>query len=276
MADLSRIKGFSFNGVEVNNYLTNDIFVLDVIESAIPNLLYSEFNFPNRDGGYSVQNKYENKEVSILLGIYAKTVEERRVKERNLLSNFIGVEGKLLLFDKPNLFYNAKLYNEVPRTEKNVFTELKLTFLCSFSMHELYDDLRDYTVNQLDMEINNLDGILINKASWKNITGSTVKTITNSGNYKALPIFEITGTADLLTIQVNDSSFNIANINGTVYVNCEKMICYTLTGSVKTSFLQKFTGVFPVVSVGENNVAIGGNNLNLTEITIEFPNTYIV
>jgi phage-related protein len=144
-------------------------------------------------------------------------------------------------------------------------------------MYELYDDLRDYTVNQLsDTTIESIDGLLINKSAWQNITDRTVKTVVNSGNYKALPIIEIAGTADLLTMQINETAFSVADINGTVYVNCEKMICYTQSGNTKTSFLQNFTGSFPSIGIGENTVIIDGTSLDLTEVTVEYPNTYIV
>lgn len=174
-------------------------------------------------------------------------------------------------------FYKAKIYGAIGRTEGDVFTEIQISFLCSPFMYELYDDLRDYTIDQLaDTTVDSLDGLLINKSAWQDITARTVKTVLNNGNYKALPTIEIVGTATLLTIQINDTAFSISNVNGTVYVNCEKMICYTMTGSNKTSFLQNFTGDFPIINTGENTVIVDGTSLNLTEITVEYPNTYIV
>ncbi len=276
MAILSRVKGFTFNGAVVDNSLDNGVYLLDVNKDATAELLYTSFDIPKRDGTLTLENRYENKVITVTVGIYAVSVTERRSIERELIKNMIGTESRLIFLDEPTLFYMAKIYSGIARTEGDVFTEIQISFLCMPFLYELYDDLRDYTVNQLKMEVDSLDGILINKASWQNITGSTVKTITNSGNYKSLPVIEITGTASLLTMQINDNAFSIANINGTVYINCEKMICYTMSGSVKTSFLQNFTGVFPVINAGENDVIIGGNNLNLMEITVEFPNTYIV
>ena len=54
------------------------------------------------------------------------------------------------------------------------------------------------------------------------------------------------------------------------------MVVYTIENNKKKSLLTQFTGVFPEISSGENTVAIGGSNLNLTEIQLNFPNTYIV
>lgn len=277
MAVLSRIKGFSFNGIVVNNTLDNGIYLLNVNKNAVPELLYTSFNIPNRDGTLTVSNRFENKNITVTIGIYATTVTERRSIERELIKNMVRTEGKLIFLDEPTLFYKAKIYGAIGRTEGDVFTEIQIPFLCSPFMYELYDDLKDYTVNQLsDTAIDNIGGLLINKSAWQNITARTVKTVVNGGNYKSLPTIEIVGTANLLTMQINDIAFSIANVNGTVYVNCEKMICYTQSGNTKISFLKNFTGSFPFISTGENTVIIDGSSLNLTEVTVEYPNTYIV
>jgi predicted phage tail component-like protein len=277
MAVLSRIKGFSFNGAVVNNTLDNGVYLLDVNKDAVPELLYTSFNIPNRDGTLTIPNRFENKNITVKIGVYAATVQDRRSIERELIKNMVGTEGKLIFLDEPTFFYKAKIYGAIGRTEGDVFTEIQISFLCSPCMYELYDDLRDYTVNQLsDTTIESIEGLLINKSAWQNITDRVVKTVVNSGNYKALPTIEIVGTADLLTMQINDTAFSIADTNGTVYVNCEKMICYTQSGSTKTSFLQNFTGSFPFISTGDNTIIIDGTSLDLTEVTVEYPNTYIV
>ncbi|MCI2000265.1 MAG: phage tail family protein [Clostridia bacterium] len=277
MAVLSRIKGFSFNGAVVNNTLDNGVYLLDVNKDAVPELLYTSFNIPNRDGTLTISNRFENKNITVKIGVYAATVTERRSIERELIKNMVRTEGKLIFLDEPTFFYKAKIYGAIGRTEGDVFTEIQISFLCSPFMYELYDDLRDYTVNQLSgTTIESIEGLLINKSAWQNITDRTVKTVVNSGNYKAFPTIEIVGTASLLTIQINDVAFSLSDVDGTVYVNCEKMICYTQSGNTKTSFLQNFTGSFPFISTGENTVIIDGTSLDLTEITVEYPNTYIV
>lgn len=277
MADLSRVKGFRFNSVSVENSSGGDIFLLDVDKSAVPSMLYSEFNIPNRDGALIKLTRYENKLITVTIGVYGITATERRIKERNLMKDMLGIQGRLIFCDEPNLFYNAYVVDEVSRKETSTFTELGITFSTSPCMYELYDDLRDYAINELaGYSVSNLNGILVNKAAWQNITSRTVKTVINSGNYKALPTISISGTASLVTVQINDTVFNVSNISGMVYVNCEKMICYTYSTGSKVSKLADFTGIFPVILPGNNTVIIDGSNLTITELSIEYPNTYIV
>ncbi|HCT64467.1 MAG TPA: hypothetical protein DIC60_04235 [Lachnospiraceae bacterium] len=277
MAVFSRVKGFTFNGTVVDNSLDNGIYLLDVNKDATAELLYTSFEIPNRDGTLTISNRYENKLITVTIGIYATTVQERRNIERELIKNMVGVEGKLIFLDEPTFFYKAKIFGAIGRTEGDVFTEIQIPFLCSPFLYELYDDSRDYTINQLaNTTIDELDGLLVNKAAWQNITARTVKTIVNTGNYKALPTILISGTADLVTIRIEDTAFSVANVNGIVYVDCDKMICYTISGSTKTSKLTDFTGLFPTVKVGSNAIIIDGTSVDLQEVTINYPNTYIV
>ena len=275
---VSKISGFSFNGTHINNKDGNfgTYKLLEMSRPSSPNLTYQEYTVPNRDGSQYASNRYEDMDISVVIGVIGTAVE-RQSKISSLLSGWMGVTGKLVFDDRPTLFYKAKIFNATSAEQDGKFTKLSIVFRCSYAMYELYDDLRDYTIDQLaDTTIDSFDGLLINKSAWQDITARTVKTVVNSGNYKALPTIEIVGTANLLTMQINDVAFSVANVNGTVYVNCEKMICYTMVGSAKTSFLQNFTGSFPTINKGENTVIIDGTSLNLTEITVEYPNTYIV
>lgn len=104
MAVLSRVKGFSFNGTVVDNTLNNGIYLLDVNKDATAELLYTGFEIPNRDGTLTVSNRYENKNITVTVGIYATTVQERRNIERELIKNMVGTEGKLVFLDEPTFF----------------------------------------------------------------------------------------------------------------------------------------------------------------------------
>ena len=53
------------------------------------------------------------------------------------------------------------------------------------------------------------------------------------------------------------------------------MTVYTIVENKKVSLLTSFSGNFPQIAVGDNNFVVSGRNLNLTEIRIEFPNTFI-
>lgn len=275
-----KLYSVEFAGVKIEPIfdMSTAMYVLTGVEqTATPNLLFSEFKIPNRNGEQRIKNRYEDKDVKVTIQVRGETPFIRQQNMRNLLENWIDVKDKLIFGDNPSFFYIAKIFSAVPAKEVKNYIELTITFRCSFAKYELYDDGRDYTINQLaNTTVESLSGLLVNKSAWQNITARTVKTIVNSGNYKALPTILISGTADLVTVRIEDTAFSVANVNGIVYVDCEKMICYTASGSTKTSKLTDFTGNFPIVKVSSNAVIIDGTSLNLLEVTVNYPNTYIV
>ena len=141
-------------------------------------------------------------------------------------------------------------------------------------MYELYDDLRDYVVDDLIMTVDSI-GTLVCRAVWQDITGRTNKPIMNRGNFEAQPLIEISGTATLLTVEVNNVAFSLSSIDTIIYVDCENMNVYKISNNKKISVLPQFKGAFPTIPPGESTVFIGGTNLNI-DITMDFKNTYIV
>lgn len=271
----AKIGGMSFCNVSIVNKDGNigTYKLIDVDRPASPTMTYREFVAPKRNGSKRYDNRYEDIIIKVVIGVSGNAVE-KQTKITNLLSQWIGKEDKLIFNDRPNLFYKAKFFESIPLDNKGLFAEISITFICSYCMYELYDDLRDYTVNQLTMAVDDI-GILVNRAEWTGITASTTKQINNLGNYEAQPIIELSGVATLLTLTMNGKALSIANLNGTIWVDTENMIVYSMNGSAKVSALSKFTGLFPTIAPGLNYVEIGGIALNLS-ITVDFKNTFIV
>jgi len=190
------------------------------------------------------------------------------------LAQWIDKEDKLMFDDRPGLFYNAKIFSSVTLDNQGIFTELTIIFIASYVMYELYDDLRDYTVNQLTMAVDDMT-MLVNRALWSDITVSQIKQINNAGNFESQPIVELTGTATLITMQIYDKAFSFNSLaNESVFIDTEKMIVYKIINNKKVSVMQRFTGLFPTIPTGLSDVIIGGTALNLS-ITVDFKNTYI-
>lgn len=272
---LSSIEGFSFCGVEVNN--TNGIYLLDVSRNSAPELKYNEFIVPNRHGNYRYDDSYSNQDIIVVIGIEADTVQERKVKIRNLISSWIQKEGKLIFNDEPTLFYNAKFYNAIPTQETEMLAELTITFNASPFKYELYTDARDMIINETyNTIINDMDGVLINTALWQDVNTSTFKQVINNGNYETLPIISITGTAQKISLTFADTAFAFVGLNNeTVFIDSEKMIVYTLSGEKKINRLTDFNGLFPTIKTGVNDVSISGTNFDV-DIEIKYRNTYVV
>lgn len=272
---LSRIHWFSFAGVKVTNldFNLNTPKLVSVSKPASPKMDYWEFNAPKRHGSRYSSNRYEDLNIKVTIGVHG-TAQERQSKITNLLQQWIGKEDKLIFSDRPNCFYKARFFDSCTTKDSGTFTEITINFIASFCMYELYDDLRDYMVNDLTMTADSI-GALVCRATWQNITAYTSKIITNKGNFEAQPLIEISGAATLFTLEVNNKEFSIANLNGTVYVDCENMNVYKIVGTSKVSILPQFRGLFPTIAPGTNSVFIGGNSLNV-DVTVDFKNTYIV
>ncbi len=272
---LSRIGSMTFAGVTVTNldFNLNTPKLVSVDRACSPTMQYEEFTAPYRNGSKYYDNRYDDIEIKVVIG-FNGTATERQAKITNLLQQWIGKEDKLIFADRPNLFYKARFYKSVTSKDSGTFTQITVTFVASYCMYELYNDLRDYKVSELTMLADSI-GALINRATWQGITAYTTKTIVNTGNFESKPLIEITGTATLLTFELNNVEFSIANISGTVYIDCEEMNVYKIVNNKKVSVLPQFQGDFPVVPVGQSTVYIGGTNLNVS-ITVDFKNTYIV
>lgn len=271
----TRISGVTFCGLHINNKDANigTYKLLEVDRPASPNMTYREYIVPRRNGSKRYDNRYEDIIITVVIGVNGNSVEKQQ-KITNLLSRWIGKEDKLIFDDRPNLFYNAKFFNSSTVDNQGVFTRLAITFIASYCMYELYGDLRDYTVNQLTTTVDNM-GVLVNRAQWSEITASQIKPINNVGNFEAQPTIELTGKASLVILEVSNKSFSFADLNGSVFVDTEQMLVYKIMGTKKVSCLPQFQGVFLSIPVGESDVYIGGNDLNL-DIIIDFKNTYIV
>ena len=272
---LSRMGSMTFAGVTVTNldFNLNTPKLVSVDRPCSPTMQYEEFVAPYRNGGRYHDNRYDDIEIKVVIG-FNGTAIERQAKITNLLQQWMGKEDKLIFADRPNLFYKARFYKSVTSKDSGTFTQITITFIASFCLYELYDDLRDYLVADLIMTADSI-GALVNRAIWENITSYTVKTISNKGNFEAQPLLIIDGTATLITLEVNNTAFSIANIDGEIYIDTEDMNVYKLENNKKVSVLPKFSGAFPIIAPGDNIVYIGGTNLNVN-VTVDFKNTYIV
>lgn len=272
----AKINGMIFKGVHINNLVMKDyeFKLLEFERPVTPALSYEAVNVPNRDGAYYFKNNYENSTCSVKLGIHGTSAVKKQQIISNILSKWIQSEGRLIFLDRPNLFYKAYIFESVSQDMGDYWTEVDITFNTSFALYQLYGDARDYFAAD-KTKIEDID-VFVNKVSWKNITDTLQASVNNSGNYKTLPVIYFFGTAELINFTMGDTAFSLSGLNNSfVYIDCEKMTVYTIVENKKVSLLTSFSGNFPQISVGDNNFVVSGRNLNLTEIRIEFPNTFI-
>lgn len=235
MADLkfSRIGGFRFDDVLVDN--TNDIVLINAVRPLTAN-----------QEGY--------RQIDLTVGIYAKTAQERREKQRYLLGRLINKVGKLSFLDDYKLYYEAYINNEIQVNEGIMYTELTIPFRASANLYGMsYEEEEAET--KLPIKLN---------------TGQGNYKIYNYGNDKAIPIMQTTGN---INVTIGSYAFTItAAASEVIYADTKNMVVYSVGTGGKVSKLEKFKGVFPVIEAGENNVVIGGTG----RVKILFRDTYIV
>lgn len=275
---LSRIHWFSFAGVKVTNldFNLNTPKLVSVSKPASPKMDYKEVSAPKRDGSWYINNKYQDIDIKVTIGVHG-TAQERQSKITNLLQQWIDKEDQLIFADRPECFYKARFFDSCTTKDSGTFTEVTISFIasyCLYGLYGLYGDMRDYLVSDLTMISDDM-GCLVNKALWESVTGYTVKQLENKGNYQSKPTIVLEGTADLLLMQIGNTELSIANIDTTTYVDCENLTVYKVVNDTKVSLLPKFQGAFPSIEPGVVDVIISGTNLNL-DITVEYRDIYIV
>lgn len=248
---LSRCKGLTFGDITISNSDKNGVYLMRVEKPSTPTLNVVELTAPGRDGSVFLKDRYSNKDINVVIGIYKENIAERRETQRRIIGGLISREDKLYFHDEPKMYHIGEVFDEVSIDEQDFFTEISLTFKCKPFIYS------DNT-----------------KTSWAGITSVVTKQITNTGNFIAKPMIKIEGTAKRISITIADKAFSLSNINGTIYVDVDNMNVYTISEGVKKSVLQSFLGLFPTIPTGSSNVVIDGEALNVS-ITIDFANTYI-
>lgn len=278
MADirLSSKKGMVFNSQVINN--TNDLYLIDVKMNASPSMRFFEFDVPKRHGSNYYDNKYEDQVIKVTIGIKGSNIVARKTKQREVLSKLLNKDGMLSFLDEPNLFYYAKAFDAVRAKDDRLFTMLDIEFIASYCKYEFIGDLNDYISDELNIITEELD-IVTNSLEWTNINISTYKSITNAGNFEAMPVIKVTANTacESVTIDNGINSFTLTNltIGDIIFVDTEKMIVYKIVDNAKVSVMDRFVGEFISVPAGENMITIYGSNFDIN-LEVNYRNTYIV
>ena len=269
---ISRIEDFSFAGTNLKR--TPLAFLQDVDRPLTPEKEFTEYKIPSRDGSYIFENSYERLKIKVKIRIKALKSERPRIY-RQLISPWLNIEAPLIFDDEPDKFYKARILNSIGYDERDYFNEISITFLCEPFKYQIHGDARDLITAQATMQTSGAT-MITNKDSFASITAPRTGTINNNGNMTCKPIIRLIGSANLLTIKVMEFACSIADIkNEEVFIDCEKMIVYKSQGTKKVNRLGSFTGRFPEIVPGQNDVAFGGNGLKI-DVEFIYHNTYVV
>lgn len=267
--------------IQVNDFIIGDTLqdykVVDIDEPLLPSSNITRTSVPSRNGQKVAHKGYNNKQVTVTIAIFGGNSRDINYKTGVLL-NKIGInkEVRLIIGDSPHKYYRARIIDQCDYKDMNGLFCIEITFECSFCKYGLTGDLRDTNVEDATYEVESDTDITVNKCSISDINATTTKTIVNSGQFEALPEIVITGAASSVSISDGTREIKVLNISDEViYLDCENMVAYTQLNSTKTSVLQRVTGNFIKLDVGNNTIVItvtGGS----VDVQINYRNTYLI
>ncbi|WP_066499865.1 phage tail domain-containing protein [Abyssisolibacter fermentans] len=240
-------------GFTINNKHSSEfgLYLKTKVFPALAEKRYTEEIIPNRDSSYKFENGYEDKIIELQCTLIESNYVLRRSKIRNIVQ-WLDNGGNLIFDYEKDKYYIVKLYKSI-----NLEAVLSLDiFVITFTAYPF-----QYSTELKKHEVH--------------VDGYTELNILNSGTYITTPIITIDGTADSITISNSTGVFTIQNITEKVYVNCEKMICYTLDAyGKKVNKSIDFTGNYLNIPLGASQIVVDGTNLNCN-VLINYKHTYL-
>lgn len=248
---LSRRRGLTFGTSIVDN--KNGVYLLGVSKPSSPTLNVFEISAPGRDGEQLIPDKYFNKEITATIGIYHENIVTRRSIQRSITRGLLGKTDKLYFHDEPTLFHIGKVCDEITETENDFMTELEVKFRCKPFIYEVPSN---------------------GPYKWEGVTGIVNSKIINDGNFDAKPVIHITGSATNVSVTISNYEFTIKDLVDEVYIDTENMNVYKHVDGILTPIVSTFSGAFPIIPMGENDIKISGVEHNVS-VFVDFLNTYI-
>lgn len=252
---LSRKKGFIFGALVVENKQSingDGAYLLDVQMNLSPQPDYFESTAQGRHGGLYFFNRYQDKDITLKIGIYSRKLENRKAIQKDILGNIpLRKQEKLTFLDDLERYYIAEILGSIGIVEAEIMTEITIplrTFWCMYGQEK---------------------NIVLSKG---------INKIISNGNFEAQAIFSIKATkkSEKIVISNGENSFTLASLNSgeEVFIDSEKMIVYTEKNKIKESAMAKFTGNFLKIDPGINEFTVSGTYE--AEIKLKYKDTYIV
>ena len=191
----------------------------------IPVKTFEKVNIAGNDKAEYRAGTYEP--ITLSIECYLKDRSPQKIREISKWLNSKS-EGKLILGNDPNFYYNARIINAIPINKViNLFGRFVIQFECEPFMYNLEEEVITITTNT---EIEN-KGITISK-----------------------PIYKVYGSG--ATLKVNNKEFNIYSINDYIEIDTELMECYKENISMNTNVKGNYTDLW--LEEGKNTIEISG------------------
>ena len=191
----------------------------------IPVKTFEKVNIAGNDKAEYREGIYEP--ITLSIECYLKDRSPSKIREISKWLNSKS-EGKLILGNDPNFYYNARIVNAIPINKVvNLFGRFIIQFECEPFVYSLEEEVITITENT---EIENL--------------GTTL----------SKPIYKVYGSG--ATLKVNNKEFNIYSINDYIEIDTELMECYKDNISMNTNVKGNYADLW--LKEGKNTIEISG------------------
>lgn len=250
----------------------------DYVDPSIPATRDSSVVIPGRHGEIDFGAYLGNREFSFpIVLIPQSSYQDSLMKTDELKKILIDSYGrprtfKLIVGDRPDRYYNARYSGTLPINDliKNRFFTLPLIAYDphAYSIVESTEDVLwgdDIPfMSDIPLEIG---------ASQYKIVNPQLLNIENLGSNVVRPIIEISGSANLLTLNINGHNFSFGSFTNTSFLIDAERYAAIKNGQ---NFLFQLQGDLEKLELmpGANAVDIGGSNLNIN-IAFKYRAKYI-
>ena len=192
----------------------------------IPVKSFEKVNIAGNDKAEYREGTYEP--ITLSIECYLKDRSPQKIREISKWLNSKS-EGKLILGNDPNFYYNARIINAIPINKViNLFGRFVIQFECEPFVYSLEEEVITITANT---EIEN-KGITVSK-----------------------PIYKVYGSGEA-KIKVNGKEVILYGVGGYIEIDTELMECYRDNISLNTSMNGNYTSLW--LNEGINNIEFTG------------------
>jgi len=230
-----------------------------------PQLREYEDTVAGRDGVIDYGTELGKREIEVVFDIDPNDTQFKRRQSQILSWLKPSSAGELVFSDMPDRYFTAKMTGSLAAEQIGKYGEFRITFKASDPYAYSKTDSLDIV---LDSDIL-LDEDITLDAAWSfNVTSPQTVTVNNWGYEDVRPIITVSGSWS--TVSVAGMTYNTAQSNKTLIIDCERETAKIGT----TSVLGNITGGFVTLAPGENTVSIGGTALNCT-VSFGFRSKYL-
>jgi len=255
------------NGKSIREF--GNIYLSNIERPAMAKRRITKITLMGKDGSYEFEDGLEDTSIKFDLVFVGMDEETKRFNLREIVAYMQG-KLELVFTDEPEIMYKAKLVSISGLQEMNIREICSLEFICEPYKFANFEE-NNITLNS---DIKLMEKITLDTSTDSQFSISSDQNIIidNIGSSIISPLIEISGSA----ASINVGGFTINNISTKVFIDTDRMICYTLSGSNKINKIKDTNGNFEVLklNIGTNNISITGTGMNLT-IRYRFRNKYL-